>query len=203
MELEILKNEEKRMNLVMFLFLAIIPCVAAGYVLLFNNGAARDCIVLLMVLCSILVRLFEKPLGKFAKYLYISILPLMGIVTIVFGSPAAFGAMAEAYFLILFLTVPYYDTSLVWVCTGVTIVPNVIAMFIFPDAYLAMYTQAIWIFVWMVYVLAVVVAIYIVKRAHSLFLSVEEKEHEVEHLLSNVRGAFEGLEESSEKIYDS
>lgn len=203
MELEILKNEEKRMNFIMFLFLAVIPCVAIGYVLLFNNGALKDCIVLFMVLCSVLVRIFEKPLGKFAKYLYISILPLLGVVTIVFGSPAAFGAMAEAYFLVLFLTVPYYDTSLVWVCTGVTIVPNVIAMFIFPDAYLAMYTQSIWIFVWMVYVLAVVVAIFIIKRAHSLFLSVEEKEHEMEHLLSNVRGAFDGLEESSEKIYDS
>ena len=30
MELEILKNEEKRMNLVIFLFLAVIPCVAMG-----------------------------------------------------------------------------------------------------------------------------------------------------------------------------
>lgn len=203
MELEILKNEEKRMNMIMFLFLAIIPCVAVGYVLLFNNGALRDCIVLTMVAGSVLVRIFEKRLGSFAKYLYISILPILGVVTIVFGSPAAFGAMAEAYFLVLFLTVPYYDTSLVWVCTGVTIVPNVIAMFIFPDAYLAMYTRAIWIFVWMVYVLAVVVAIFIIKRAHSLFLSVEEKEHEMEHLLSNVRGAFEGLEDSSAKIYDS
>ena len=67
MELEILKNEEKRMNMIMFLFLAIIPCVAVGYVLLFNNGALRDCIVLTMVAGSILVRIFEKQLGSFAK----------------------------------------------------------------------------------------------------------------------------------------
>lgn len=63
MELEILKNEEKRMNLVMFLFLAIIPCVAAGYVLLFNRGTGRDCIVLTMVVASVVVKLLEKILG--------------------------------------------------------------------------------------------------------------------------------------------
>lgn len=33
MELQIFKNEEKRMNLIMFLFLAVIPVVAFLYVL--------------------------------------------------------------------------------------------------------------------------------------------------------------------------
>lgn len=203
MELDILKNEEKRMNLVMFLFLAVIPCVALGYVLLFNGGTAKDCIVLLMVLGDVLVKLFEKLLGKYAKYLYISVLPVCGVVTIVCGNPAAFGAMAEAYFLILFLAVPYYDLSLIWVCTAVTIVPNLIALFVFREAYLAMYSFSIWIFVWMVYVLAVMVSVFIIQRATSLFRTVEEKEHEMEELLGNVSGTFRGLEESSGKIYDS
>lgn len=203
MELEILKNEEKRMNFILFLFLTVIPCVAVGYVLLFNNGSMRDAIALTMALASIVVRLFQKLLGKYAKYFYISILPVLGMVTIVFGNPGSFGAMVEAYFLVLFLAVPYYDVSLIWVCTIVTIVPNIIAMFIFPEAYQAMYTVSIWFFVWMVYVLAVVVAIFIIQRARSLFLEVEKKEQKMEGLLSNVRGAFEDLEESSGKIYDS
>lgn len=203
MELEILKNEERRMNFIMFLFLACIPCVALAYVLLFNNGSARDSIVLLMVASNVLVKLLQNVLGKYAKYLYISILPICGVVTIVCGNPASFGAMAEAYFLVLFLSVPYYDVSLIGVCTAVTIVPNVIAMFIFPEAYLSMYTFSIWIFVWMVYLLAVLVAVFIVQRARSLFLTVEKKEHETEQLLVNVRKAFEELEGSSEKIYDS
>lgn len=203
MELDILKNEEKRMNLVLFLFLAVIPCVALGYVLLFNGGTAKDCIVLLMVFGDVLVKLFEKMLGKYAKYLYISILPVCGVVTIVCGNPAAFGAMAEAYFLILFLAVPYYDLSLIWVCTAVTVVPNLIALFVFREEYLAMYSFSIWIFVWMVYVLAVMVAVFIIQRATSLFRTVEEKEHEMEELLGNVSGTFRGLEESSGKIYDS
>lgn len=203
MELDILKNEEKRMNLVMFLFVAIIPCAALGYVLLFNHGTTRDCIVLFMVLCDILVKLFEKPLGKYAKYLYISILPILSVMVIVGGNPGSFGAMAEALFLVLFLAVPYYDESMVWVCTVTTIAPNIIAMFIFPEAYLAMYTLSIWFFVWIVYILAVLVALFIIKRARSLFLTVENKEHEVENLLTNVRNAFEGLEGSSARIYDS
>ncbi len=66
-----------------------------------------------------------------------------------------------------------------------------------------MYSFAIWIFIWMVYILAALVAIFIVQRALALFRMVEKKEHEVEGLLGNVRRAFEGLEESSGKIYDS
>ncbi|MBP3477235.1 MAG: chemotaxis protein [Lachnospiraceae bacterium] len=203
MELQILKNEEKRMNFIMFLFLAIIPVVAVAYVLLFNGGTAKDSIALLMVVCDLLVKAFEKKLGKWAKYLYISILPVMGAVTIVLGNPAAFGAMAEAYFLVLFLSVPYYDYSMIKVCAAITVVPNVIAMILFPKMYLAMYTLSIWIFVWMVYVLAILVAVLIVQRARSLFLTVESKEREVEELLENVRGAFEGVQQSSGKIYDA
>lgn len=37
MELEILKNEEKRQNLIMALFLVAIPIIATAYVLLFNG----------------------------------------------------------------------------------------------------------------------------------------------------------------------
>ncbi len=203
MELEILKNEEKRMNIIMFLFLACIPCVALGYVLLFNGGAARDCIVLGMVLADVVVKLLEKPLGKYAKYLYISVLPIMGAVTIVCGNPASFGAMAEAYFLILFLAVPYYDISVIAVCAAATVLPNLIALFVFPNAYLAMYSISIWIFIWLVYALAIMVAVFVIYRARSLFQAVEEKEKEVESLLGRVRGAFEGLGDSSGQIYDS
>ncbi len=124
-------------------------------------------------------------------------------MTIVFGNPASYGAMVEAYFLILFLAVPYYDISLIVVCTAATIVPNLAALFIFQEAYLAMYSFSIWIFIWMVYALAVIVAVFIIQRAKSLFLTVEKKEHEMEELLGNVRRAFDGMEDSTGKIYDS
>ena len=110
---EILKNEEKRMNFIMFLFYAAIPLVAFLYVLFFNGGSMRDSIALIMVLIGVLVKIFEKPLGRYAKYLYVSILPVIGAVTIIVGTPAGFGAMVEAYFLILFLSVAYYDLSVI------------------------------------------------------------------------------------------
>ncbi|MDE7477766.1 MAG: chemotaxis protein [Lachnospiraceae bacterium] len=203
MDLAVLKNEEKRMNIIMFVFMVAIPIVAFIYVLLFNGGQARDAIALIMTACSVLVKLLEKLLGKYAKYLYVSILPVIGAVTIVVGTPACFGAMVEAYFLVLFLCVPYYDLSVIKVCAAVTLIVNIGAMILFPAAYLAMYTLSIWIFAWMVYVLAILVAVFIVTRARSLFSTVEKKEHEMENLLQNVRNAFDGLQQSSTRIYDA
>ena len=95
MELEILKNEEKRQNLIMFLFLVAIPVVAFTYVLLFNNGTVKDIVALLISLAGLLIRILEKPLGKYAKYFYISALPAIGAVVLSFSTPDVFGAMAE------------------------------------------------------------------------------------------------------------
>lgn len=203
MELEVLKNEEKRMNIIMFLFLLVIPVVAFVYVLLFNGGGMKDAIALTMVVGSIITKILEKPLGKYAKYIYISVLPVFGAVTIVLGTPACFGAMVEAYFLVLFLAVAYYNVSVVKVCAAATIIPNVIAMVLFPEAYFSMYTLSIWIFIWMVYVLAILVAVVVVMRTCSLFATVEKNEENVEKMLENVRSAFDGLQHSSGKIYDA
>lgn len=96
MDISILKNEERRMNLIMFLFLLIIPIVAMTYVLLFNGGSKRDTKVLIMVGLDIVVKLFEKLLNKYAKYCYLAILPIVGVLVIVLGTPAGYGAMDEA-----------------------------------------------------------------------------------------------------------
>lgn len=203
MELSILKNEEKRANFIMFLFYAAVPFVAFLYVFFFNGGSLRDSIALTMAAAGLLVRLFEKLLGKYAKYLYVSILPVCGAVTIVFGTPRGFGAMVEAYFLILFLAVSYYDLSVIWVYTIVLIVSNVAAMVLFPASYMIMYTFPIWIFIMMVYTLAVLAAVMIITRARSLFMDVEKKDGEVQGLLANVRRAFTGLQESADSIHTS
>lgn len=203
MELEILKNEEKRTNFILFLFYSIIPIVAFLYVLIFNGGAARDSIVITMVAINLVIKLLEKQLGKYAKYLYVSILPIIGAVTIVFGTPAAFGAMVEAYFLILFLAVSYYDLSVIKVYTAVLVVVNGGALLLFPAAFRAMYTFPIWIFILMVYALAVIAAVMIIMRARSLFMDVEKKEREMETLLGNVRQAFTGIQDSTDRIHTS
>ncbi|MBD5453168.1 MAG: chemotaxis protein [Lachnospiraceae bacterium] len=203
MNLEILKNEEKRMNFIMFLFYLAVPIVAFLFVLFFNGGSIKDSIALLMTLAGIIIKIFEKPLGKYAKYLYISILPVFGAVTIVFGTPGAFGAMVEAYLLVLFISVAYYDVSVIKVYTAVLFISNILMMLIFPQSYLAMDTIAIWVFVALVYVLAILAALLVITRTRQLFVTVEQKEHEAEELVDNVRIAFEQVQQSTVDIYDS
>lgn len=203
MELEILKNEEKRANFVMFLFYAVIPAAAFLYVLLFNGGSIRDSVALSMTAAGVVVKLLEKSLGKYAKYLYVSLMPVFGTVIIVLGTPGAFGAMVEAYFLILFLAISYYDISVIKVYTVALIVPSVLALVLFPQACLVMYTFPIWIFILIEYVIAVFGALMVITRSRSLFFKVEQKEREVENLLDNVRQAFTGIQESTQDIHNS
>ena len=162
MELKILKDEEKLMNFIFFLFLLAIPIVAFLYVLFFNGGGMRDSIALIITLSGLIIKALEKPLGAKAKYLYVSALPGLGAVVLVVGTPGVFGAMVEAYFLVLFLSTAYYDLSVVKVCAAVTVIVNAIAMILFKDAYLCMDTAAIWIFDIMVYALAIAVSVFIV-----------------------------------------
>ncbi len=203
MQLEILKKEEKRMNLIMFLFLMIIPAVACLYVLLFNGGSWIDLIVLTMPVASILIRLFEHSLGSYAKYLYLIVLPILGALTIVVGNDGVFGAFPEAYILTLLLAVPYYDVNTIKANAIATVVANSIGLILFPDAYLKMRTLSIWIFCLMVYTLSLLVAIMIVTRARQLFATVETNEKETEAMLKDVQNAFTHLEESSNKIYEA
>ena len=47
------------MNIIMFLFLLVIPFVAFIYVLLFNGGGMKDAIALTMVVGSIITKILE------------------------------------------------------------------------------------------------------------------------------------------------
>lgn len=203
MELAILKNEEKRMNMIMFLVDLVIPVVAFFYVFLFNGGSIKDIIVLLMSFCGIMIKLFEKRLDKYAKYLYLATIPALGVVTIVVGNDGVFGAFPEAYIWCLMLAVPYYDLSAIKTTALATVIPNAVGLILFPGAYLKMRTFSIWIFILMVYTLAILVSVLIVLRARELFATVEEKENEAEKLVNNVQETFNGLQEASEKIFAS
>lgn len=203
MDLKILENEEKRVNFIMFLFYLTIPVGAFLFVLFFNGGTIKDVIVLLMTLSGVIVKALEKPLGKYAKYLYVSIMPVFGAVTIAFGTPGVFGAMVEAYLLVLFISVAYYDVSVIKVYTVVLFLFNILMMLVSPQSYLVMDTLAIWIFIAFVYVLAILASLLIITRARQLFVTVEQKEHEAEELVENVRVAFEQVQQSTGDIYDS
>lgn len=82
MELNVLKDVERKKNLMMFIVNELVPIAALVFVMLFLKGTVRDVSVLLMSLAGFMVRLFEVKLGRFAKYFYVSIIPLFGVVTI-------------------------------------------------------------------------------------------------------------------------
>lgn len=203
MNLKVIQNEEKNMNFFMFLVSMGIPIAAFAFVMLFLQGTAIDAIVLLMTATGIFVRIFEKKLGKYAKYLYVSIMPFWGVFVLGIGNDGRFGAMTQAYFLWLMLSIAYYDVSVVKINAIVTLVANIIGFIIFPTGYLKMHSLVVWIFIGIVFVLAVIGSAMIAQRSCTLFGIVEEKETQVENLLNNVKEAFISLKESTDNIYSS
>ena len=203
MKLNVIKNVEKQMNFVMFLVNTMVPVVACSFVMIFLQGTRKDFIVLLMLLVNILVKIFEKKLGRLAKYIYVCILPAIGPIVIVFANDGKFGAMTQAYFLYLLLSVAYYDKSVVLVNAIVTVAVNAISILLFLDSFLLMHNIPIWIFVFAVFSLAIVTAYVISSNTYRLFRTVEAKEEGMTVLIDNVKDAFENLEHSSADIYNS
>ena len=203
MQLEVLNEEEKRMNLIMFLFMLAIPAVATTYVLLFNNGTWIDLIALVMSAGSVIIRLLEKKLGKYAKYCYLSLMPVFGAVTIVVGNDGVFGAFPEAFLLLLLLAIPDYSLDTIKVTAAVTLIANLAGIIIRPGAYLKMRSMPIWVFIVMVYSLAIMVACFIVVRARKLFWGMEDGKNKSIALMGNVQEAFDRLQEATGKIFTS
>lgn len=203
MQLSVLKNEEKQMNFIMFLVMIFVPVAAFGFVMLFLGGTAKDSVCLFMALSSVVVRIFEKQLGKYAKYIYSVIVPFWGTIVIVYANDGKFGAMTQAYFMGLILAIAYYDVSVIKFYAVVTVIVNAVGLILFPGAYFKMHSLVVWIFIAIVFMLAVMAAGIITMRTYKLFQTVEEKEVEVEDLLGNVKTAFEKIQVSSENIYNS
>lgn len=204
MELKILKNEEKQMNLIMFVVWGLlIPIAAFSFVMLFLKGTVADVAVLSMPVLGILIRIFEKPLGSKAKYLYVCLMPVCGAITMVVGNDGKFGAMTQAYFLATVFCIAYYDVSVVKVNAIATVLANGIGIIIFHDAYFKLHNMIVWIFILIVYILEVIAVYVITARTYSLFEMIENKETQVEDLVRNVKVAFDGVQESSKNIHES
>lgn len=203
MELNVLKNEERLMNWVMFAVDVSISVVAFFYVKLLLGGEAKDAIIFIMAAGAIVIKLFEKQLGGIAKYLYVSLMPVVGAIVIVYANDGRYGAMTHAYFLVLIMSIAYYNKNVILVNALVTIGVNGICMILFTESYLLMDKLFIWVFITIVFILAVIVAYVISARAYGLFGTVEEKERNMLELFENVRAAFETLEKTSANIYEN
>lgn len=203
MELDILKNEERKMNFIMFLVCLLMPVAALTFVLLFLQGTAIDCIVLGMGVSSIVVKIFEGKLGRYAKYGYAAIVPIWGAIVIIVGNDGKFGAITQAYFMALIICIAYYDVSVVKVYSILILVANGFGVIVFTSAYVKMHSIAVWAFIGIVFLLAMMAALIITGHTYKMFQMVEKKENENGILIKSVKTAFSGLQESSDKIYES
>lgn len=206
MELSSMRNDEKLVNNIMFAYILGVAISGWIFVMLFLNGGVRECIFLLSGLGAILTKVFEKSLGKTAKYVYCCIPPVIGAITAAVCNTAdsqSYVCLTHYYFVATLLLVSYYDLKLIRVSVAVTIIVNAAMMIAFPAGFLKLHGIIGWIFTGIVYLVLFAACTFITYRTNVLFKTIEEKGAESEEVLHNVQSAFESLEGSSSKIFDS
>ncbi|MCI8938211.1 MAG: hypothetical protein HFI44_15430 [Lachnospiraceae bacterium] len=189
MQVQSMKNEEKLINNIMFIYILCVGIAGWGFVMVLLNGGPRECIFLLSGLAAILTKVFEKHLGSKAKYVYACIPPIIGAVTAAFCGPSAsegYVCLTHYYFVTTLLLVPYYEQKLLKVSAAVTVVVNAGMMIAFPEGFLKLHNIIGWIFTGIVYAILVAACCFISYRATTLFGMVEEKGNEVEKILNSV-----------------
>lgn len=190
MQLKSMKNEEKLVNNIMFIYILGVAVSGWTFVMIFLNGGLRECIFLLSGVSAILTKLSEKQLGSRTKYIYACIPPVIGAITAAVSNTndsAGYVCITHYYFVATLLLVPYYNQKLLKVSTVVTIVVNTGMMLVFPAGFLKLHKPIGWLFTGIVYIILYVACCFITHRATKLFSIVEEKEHEVENVLESVQ----------------
>ena len=199
MQVQSIRNEEKLVNNIMFIYILGVAVSGWGFVMVLLNGGLRECIFLLSGVCAILTKVFEKPLGSRAKYVYACIPPIVGAITAAVSNTndsAGYVCLTHYYFVATLLLVPYYEQKLLRVSTIVTFVVNAGMMIAFPAGFLKLHLPIGWIFTGVVYLVLFAACSFIVYRATTLFTMVEEKEKEVENVLDSVQAL-------SDKLYSA
>lgn len=203
MQPSILENQEKKVNQLFFIVDLAVPIAAAAFVILFLQGSFKDTIILLMSIATIVIKIFENKLGSYTKFLYATAMPIWGTITIIVADDGKFIAMTQAWILWLLISIAYYDTKVIKAVAVTTMAPTVLGLIIFTESYLKMHNVVVWIFIGVVYILALIGAVLIASQSYSLFTEVESKNENTQRLLGNVRNAFDDIQESSGSIYDS
>ncbi|MCM1162365.1 MAG: methyl-accepting chemotaxis protein [Roseburia sp.] len=198
MQLQSMKNEEKLVNNIMFIYILGVAIAGWGFVMIFLNGGIRECIFPLSGVCAVLTKVFEKQLGSKAKYVYACIPPVIGAITAAVCNTSdseSYICLTHYYFVATLLLVSYYEQKLLRVSMIVTIVVNAGMMIAFPAGFLKLHNLIGWIFTTIVYVILFAACSFITYRTTTLFTVVEEKGKEVENVLDSVQTL-------SDRLYD-
>lgn len=67
MKPSILQDQEKKINQLFFIVDVVVPFSATLFVIFLLQGSMIDTVALLMSVATILVKIFEKKLGRYAK----------------------------------------------------------------------------------------------------------------------------------------
>lgn len=211
MELESLKNQEKKMNLLMFLLDILLPILGFLSVKIVLHGTVRDAVALIGIIPAILTKLFEKKLGKYAKYFYISILPALGGLMTGYPNDGAYTTISQTYFIMLIFAIAYYDKTVVIVDAVVTFITNIVFGAIYPHGFLLILPGLQqWLFLGGEFLATSLLAIIVANKAHDLIYNVEQKGIQAsklltyqEKLISNVKQLFNTLKHSYNYINES
>lgn len=127
MQPQSMKNEEKLINNILFIYILGVAISGWIFVMIFLNGGARECTFLLSGLAAIITKLFEKTLGSKAKYVYACIPPIVGAITAAVSctnDSAGYVCLTHYYFVATLLLVPYYEQKLLKTSYLVTVIIN-------------------------------------------------------------------------------
>lgn len=196
MQMQSMRNEEKLVNNIMFIYILGVAIAGWSFVMLFLNGGIRECFFPLSGVCAILTKVFEKRLGSKAKYVYACIPPIIGAMTAAIcntNDSASYVCLTHYYFVATLLLVPYYEQKVITVSTIVTIVVNAGMMIVFPAGFLKLHNLIGWIFTGIVYLILFAACSFINYRATTLFGMVEKKEKDLENVLSEVQALSDNL----------
>ena len=191
-----MKNEEKLINNILFLYILGVAISGWAFVMIFLNGGARECVFLLSGLSAIVTKLLEKSLGSRTKYVYACIPPIIGAITVAVSctndSPG-YVCITHYYFVATLLLVPYYKQEVLKFSYIITVVVNTIVMILFPAGFLKLHSVIGWIFTTIVYTVLVAACCFICYRTTLQFGMVEKKEEDLKNVLDEVQALSENL----------
>lgn len=190
MQLQSMKNEEKLINNILFIYILSVGIAGWAFVMIFLNGGIRECIFLLSSLSAVITKLLEKQLGSRAKYVYACIPPVIGAVTAAVSctnDSAGYVCLTHYYFVATLLLVPYYKQKLLKISFVVTVLVNAGMMIVFPAGFLKLHSVIGWIFTVIVYTILFAACCFITYRTTTLFGMVETKEQDLKNVLNEIQ----------------
>ena len=190
MQGNLMSNNQKVGNTVMFAYCASISVVGWAAVMLLLNGGLRECVFTLGVPIAIIIKIFERQLGDAAKYVYAFVPPVLGAITnAICCTPDSdsYVCITHYYYVATLLLVIYLDMKLLRFNAIVTIAANLIMMIISPAGFFKLHKPIGWIFIFLFYFMLFAGCTFITYRTNVLFSVVEEKGKEMQNLLAKVQ----------------